>query len=125
MKEALLDSLQVQMDKCTNEQFWAVASLTAADGFFITQRKDLAAVPHWVCMTLLTISMLYGARFIIHRHIAYYRLYNERAKLLQGEPDAPAFMKETANTRRFEALSGVTFYVGWVVAGYALCWYTA
>ena len=125
MKEAILQCLQQQMDKCTNEQFWAVTSLTAADGFFIIQRKDLAVVPTWLCMTLLTISMFYGVRFIIHRHIAFFRLFNAKAKLLQGEPDAPAFMTETANMRRFEELSGVIFYVGWVVAGYALCWFAA
>lgn len=111
------------MDKCTNEQFWAVASLTAADAFFASQKNTFTTAPHWLCMTLLTLATVYGVSFIIHRHLAYFQIYNARATLLQGEPHAPAFMTQIAPMYSIRVLSGVLFYIGWVIAGYVMCWY--
>jgi len=39
MKHTILSILQQRMDKCTNEQWWAVAALTAADAFIVTRHE--------------------------------------------------------------------------------------
>jgi hypothetical protein len=122
MKDTLIEVMQAQMDKCTNEQFWAVASVTAADGFFVTQRKDLAAVPSWLALGMLGVATTYSIYFVIHRHVAYYRLHNARCDLLRDETRIPFFMKRRANPRHPKELSGCcSSRGGWCLATSFAC----
>jgi hypothetical protein len=126
MKDIIIPLLQQRMDKCTNEQFWAVAVLSAADAFFISEGQGrLAAIPTWLALAMLTLGTAYGVLFIIDRHRAYYRNRDAMAKLLEGEPDVPDFMRGPSKLRTFTALSGVSFYVGCVIVGYVLCLFVA
>jgi hypothetical protein len=112
------------MDKCTNEQFWAVASLTAADGFVITSHKDiLERTPSWLVLTAITVATIYGIWFVIQRHFGYYRNRKAMASLLTHERDVPEFLKREPNLCSLNSLSGVVFFVGWIVAGCILCYF--
>ena len=124
MKPTIIPLLQQRMDKCTTEQFWAVAALTAADGFAITSAKSIvAAVTRCSVLFVLTIAVVWGVLFIIGRHRAYYKNRAAMVTLLQGEQDVPDFLKTPADPWSFNSLSGVVFYVGWVVLGCILCYY--
>ena len=122
MKATMISLLQQRMDKCTNEQFWAVASLTAADAFIVTAGKNVwSKIPYPFLLGAITLVTAYGIYFIIHRHFAFYRNRTAIALLLADDPDAPDFLKTEPNLRTFNSLSGVAFYVVWVGLGYAMC----
>jgi hypothetical protein len=114
MKETIITLLQQRMDKCTTEQFWAVASLTAADGFVIQSDK----VSSGIALVAITIDTIYGVFFIFDRHFAFYRNRKLMGSLFKDERDAPDFLKTEPNPFRFYSLSGVLFYLLWVVLGY-------
>jgi hypothetical protein len=63
--------------------------------------------------------------FVIHRHVAYYRLHNARADLLRDETRIPIFVKRRASARHPKELSGVMFFTGWLVFGFVICLYAA
>jgi len=73
------------MHKCTTEQFWAVASLTAADGFVIQSDK----VSSGIALVAITIATIYGVFFIFDRHFAFYRNRKSMGSLFKDERDAP------------------------------------
>lgn len=105
------------MDKCTNEQFWAVATLSGMNGFALAQHKKLLGlVPVWALLAFVTIATAYGVWFIIGRHRTYYFYRKELANLLQDENVAPEFLKKVPPAWRPNTLSGVVFYIGWVVS---------
>ena len=122
MKDTILSILQQRMDKCTNEQFWAVASLTAIDGFFISERADsrFAFSDYWSIVTVV-FSALYGVWFVWRRHWGYYDYRDDMAKLLKNEKEAPEFMKMTSKRWTLGALSGVVFYIVFILLGASGC----
>jgi len=104
------------------EQFWAVASLTAADGFVISSWKEkTAAIPSWLILVAIAGATTYGASFIIGRHSAYYHNRRELARLLSNVDIAPENLRRMPNMKSFNSLSGVIFYVGWIALGCILC----
>ena len=116
MKEAIVNVLQQRMNKCTSEQFWAVATLTGFNAFIISQKEDiLAALPSWGVLVAVGLATAWGVYYIIHRHIGYYFLCGELAELLKNEPGIPAFLKTCPNKWRGPSLTGVIFYAGWVL----------
>jgi hypothetical protein len=118
MKSVIIPLLQQRMDKCTTEQFWAVAALLASDGFIIDKRDALiAALPWWVLLVFVTIASAYGIWFIIQRHIGYYRYRDDLAVLVAREPDVPEFLRHEPRRHSLNTLSGVTFYVVAVLMG--------
>lgn len=124
MKDTIVPLLQQRMDKCTNEQFWAVASLTAADGFVVATHRDIAErIPPWFVLGAITTATIYGIWFVIQRHFAYYRNRKAMASLLAHEQDVPEFLKHKPNLCSINSLSGVVFYVSWIVAGCVLCYF--
>ncbi len=125
MKEALLGLLQQRADKCTTEQFWAVATLSGMNAFVIAQKKDLlTALPAWAVILIITVPTIYGTYYVIHRHTSYYVYRAALAKLLQNEADAPAFLKKCPPTWKGKSLSGVVFYVMWIVGLWAVSFVT-
>ena len=122
MKDTLIILLQQRMDKCTTEQFWAVASLTTADGFVINCWSQITeSVPAWMILGAITWATMYGAIFIISRHIAYYHNRRELARLLADVDIAPANLKRMPSLRSYNSLSGVVFYVSWILLGCFFC----
>ncbi|MCH7539653.1 MAG: hypothetical protein IH999_04535 [Proteobacteria bacterium] len=119
MKSTLVSILQQRMDKCTTEQFWAVGILTALNGVLILQHEDLvSSLPAVVIAAASTIATLYGAVFIVHRHKAYYSISGEQAALLQDSTEAPEFLRTVRLPWKRSALTGVVFYVGWIVSSW-------
>jgi hypothetical protein len=117
MKKTLVSVLQQRMDKCTSEQFWASSTLTAVNGFLILEKDQfLAVVPAWLILTALAIATGYGVFFIIHRHVAYFSIQNSLIDLLQGEKEIPEVFREKVSPWHISMLTGVTFYVSWIVA---------
>lgn len=124
MKKTLIVVLQQRMDKCTSEQFWACTTLTGLNGFLLLQGDLVLTFPPgmwWVC-SLLVILTGYAIFFIIHRHISYYKLQNCFISLLEEEKALPElFTTPDQQTvlqrflRSILALSGVMFYVFWVL----------
>ena len=121
MKAAIINLLQQWADKCTAEQFWAVATLTGMNAFVITQKRDLLDVsPAWAVIAVVTILTIYGTYYVIHRHVSYYFFRAELAKLLGDEEEAPEFLKKCPPVWKGSSLSGVVFYVVWIVSLWVL-----
>jgi hypothetical protein len=127
MKEAIVSLLQQRMDKCTTEQFWAVAILTGSDVFIITQAQNLAVkICYGILLVGISVATVWGVGFIIERHCGWYRSRVALASLLQNEPDVPRGLKTSPNFWDWKSLVfGVGFYVVWVLAGCVLCYLTA
>lgn len=103
------------MDKCTNEQFWAVATISGMDGFALTEGKTLiATLPNWALAFLVSVATAYAVWFVIQRHQGYYFYRSQLVALLTDEKDVPSFLR-TPPRSKSNILSGVTFYVGWVI----------
>jgi hypothetical protein len=119
MKETLAGIIQQRMDKCTVEQFWAVAALTGMQGFVITQKALLLeSLPAFVIIFVTVVATLYVLGFVCMRH-AIYRIYDaEFARLLADDADAPPFLKPgpVSWKRKVVFLSGVLFYSVWCFA---------
>jgi lysylphosphatidylglycerol synthetase-like protein (DUF2156 family) len=122
MKSVIVPLLQQRMDKCTTEQFWAVAALLAADGFIVDKRAVLvAALPRWLLLVFVTVAGAYGVWFIVQRHIGYYRYRDDLAVLLAPEKDVPEFLRHEPRPHSLNRFSGVTFYVLAVLIGSVTC----
>src|SRR5437764_14677141 len=94
MKSVIVPILQQRMDKCTSEQFWAVAALLAADAFVVDKRSVLlAAFPRWALLLFVCAATAYAIWFIIQRHVGYYRYRDDLAVLLAHEQDVPEFLQ--------------------------------
>ena len=127
MKATMISILQQRMDKCTTEQFWAVAILTATDVFIVTQAQNPAAkVPYCALLTAITIATVWGVFFIWERHCGWFRNRVDLASLLQNEADLPERLKRFPKFWSFKSLVfGVGFYIAWVLSGCVLCYFAA
>src|SRR5438128_2588669 len=97
-KDTLISNLQQRMDKCTNEQFWAVAAMIAFYAALIARASALPTeIPKWLVAVVLSATAFYAAFFVIHRHKAYYSYRKDFAELLTDCSVAPQFMKKMRN----------------------------
>ena len=120
MKKTIATILQARMDKCTNEQFWAVATLSGMNGFVLIQLDIFVIViPNWVLIFFITLVTTYGVWFIIQRHQRYYFLRRELAYLLKKEKGIPRFLRKAPIKNSLNKFSGVVFYTGWVISIWA------
>ena len=118
MKTTIVILLQQRMDKCTNEQFWAVAATTGMNAFLLSQKTTISSCINTTAMFIvLAVVTIYAISFIINRHIGYYQNRNVMQALLENESDVPNSMKLQLNPWSWKQLSGVVFYVSWVVLG--------
>jgi hypothetical protein len=121
MKETIVSLLQQRMDKCTTEQFWAVATLTGMSAFLITQARVLSAILHpRYLLLMVTIATAYGTYFVIHRHQAYYFFQSLQADMIREDDNVPDYLKDPHPAWKGGSLSGVVFYVGWIIGVWAL-----
>lgn len=72
---------QTRKDKCTTEQFWAVATILGINAFLLTQRSDLSFVPAWVVVVHSAVISFYAAWFVIDRAIAYRKIDTGKREL--------------------------------------------
>jgi hypothetical protein len=118
MKTTILILLQQRMDKCTNEQFWAVAATTGMNAFLLSQKTTISlCINTTAIFIVLAVVTIYAISFIINRHIGYYQNSNDMQTLLENESDVPDSMKLQLNPWSWKQLSGVVFYISWVVLG--------
>jgi hypothetical protein len=118
MKTTIVMLLQQRMDKCTNEQFWAVAATTGMNAFLLSQKTTISScINTTALLIILAVVTIYAIFFIINRHIGYYQNWNAMQNFLENESDVPNFMKLQLNPRSWKQLSGVVFYISWVVLG--------
>jgi hypothetical protein len=122
IKAAMIALLQQRMDKCTTEQFWTVATLTAADAFLLTKGQELET--HFsYSFIILALAFLtgWGMWIIINRHRYYYLNQCDLKSLLRNEKDIPYYLNQLPeSTWKGDALSGVVFYLLWVVFGFLM-----
>lgn len=130
LKKTLIDLLQKRMDKCTNEQFWAVATLSALDAFVLTHHKLLLmTLALWVPLLLVTAPAAYACWFIIQRHRGYYFYRHQLSELLRDEEGIPGFLVGPSPRSRVNTYSGIAFYLG-IVLSFWMCvvgvlWYAS
>jgi hypothetical protein len=118
--DAFLAVLQTRMDKCTNEQFWAVATISALNAASITNANDFAAVPKWIVAIALSAGAFYALYFVIDRHRAYYDFRKDFSVIAERSPAAPPFMREVRSAWELARMSGLLFYSFAILGGYAL-----
>jgi len=114
--DSTLSYLAECAQKCTSEQHWAVAAVTAVDAAFVAGAERLA-FPLWLSL-LASIVAVVGAvlaiRFVLMRHDAYYYYRDAIAALLEGAR-VPAALREPAPRDTPEARSGVRLYCSWII----------
>jgi hypothetical protein len=113
MKNTLIQIYQQRMDKCTTEQFWAVALLAAMCGFILLQKKSLFMIPHFLVGTAVIIVTIAAALYIYSRHKIYVYYDNHFLNLVNDEEPYKEFRLLHKNniSKRAAVLSGVVFYL--------------
>lgn len=106
MDDSFINIYQTRMDKCTREQFWAVALLSSMNGFVIIQKDVLISV---LCPVHIVIGIIFAtlicAAFIISRHFIYLH-YDKLIKPIIGSK-----IKLKSITKNTAMLSGVFLYI--------------
>jgi hypothetical protein len=114
--DSTLSYLAECAQKCTSEQHWAVASVTAVDAAFVTGAERLA-FPFWVSLlaTLVAVvAAILAVRFVRMRHDAYY-FYRDAIAALLVDARVPPALREPAPRDTPEARSGVRLYCSWII----------
>jgi hypothetical protein len=62
---------QIRKDKCTTEQFWAVATILGVNAFLLIQQANLTFAAHWVIILHSAFISFYATWFVIDRAKAY------------------------------------------------------
>lgn len=116
MKDSIVTLLQDRMGKCTTEQFWAVATISGMNAFVVTEKDKLIAIaPLWLTVLIITLATAYGCWFTVQRHMKYYFYRKELATYLKDEKHIPGFLKHVPAQHSYNTLSGVSFYIGWMI----------
>ena len=103
------------MDKCTTEQFWAVAVITGLCALVVTQKSSLVnAIPIWVILTTFVIIACYGVFYVLDRHMTYHRNAQDLVSLIQDFPDCPERMKRVPDPLKLRSFTGSAFYLLWI-----------
>src|SRR5205809_41108 len=120
----VLNHLGTCAEKCTAEQHWVVASVTAVDAAIIAgaEHLEFCICVRLFATILLIIGLVCGVWFIRLRHNAYYFYRDAMANMLKDEEYLPRELREPANRGTKEALSGLVVYSLWIVltSGFAL-----
>jgi hypothetical protein len=116
VEETLINWIQTRMDKCTSEQFWAVAAITGLNYFLVSQSSIIqkSELHNYVIVALVLLSP-YGIYFVVHRHVSWFRLECELRKLLKDKTIAPKMLTKEIHWWSFTCLSGVLFYTVWIL----------
>jgi hypothetical protein len=114
--DSALSYLAACAEKCTAEQHWVVASVTAIDAAFVAAAEHLPFATWLTAFAtfILLVALASGVYFIRLRHKAYY-FYRDAIATLLKEKDVPTVLKEPANKNTREARSGVRLYYLWII----------
>jgi hypothetical protein len=112
LKAALIGLLQRRMDKCTTEQFWAVAAVTGLGAFAVLNHGRIVAVyPKGLALATIAFFTLYSVAFIWSRHWHYYDHARELAIQLRGHAGVPDYIATPPEWNQRGSLWGVVFYM--------------
>lgn len=124
MKEALLGILQQRMDKCTVEQFWAVAIISALDAFVLGKPDSLRDLPSIAVAGAVVWTTAVGIWYLISRHREYYRSRAAISVLILEVEEAPDFLKESLSPVNPRTWLGTGFYISWIILGLGVVLWT-
>lgn len=117
MEDKIIDLLQERMNKCMNDQFWAVAAVSAQNAFLITQKEVLlSALPVAAYVVALLAATSYALYYVWHRHKEYYKAKNDiAARLKKKKAPPPKFMDRKSHPWEWRSLVGLTFCSFWIL----------
>lgn len=116
MRAEIVSILQTRMDKCTTEQFWAVAAVTALNAYLLSEKHTISSsFPVWAVLGIVIAVAGYAIYFVVNRHIAYVTLGNGLADLLAEDESLPAFLREHHHPWKGHSVSGLVFYCGGIL----------
>src|SRR6266849_4432170 len=109
--------LQAYAEKCTAEQHWVVAAVTAADGAFVAAAEHLqfSSCIRVFAATVLIVALLAGVWLVWLRHSAYFFYRDEIAKMLETKDYLASQLRKPATRTTPGALSGAVIYSLWVI----------
>jgi hypothetical protein len=113
MKDQLLQLYQQRLDKCTTEQFWAVALLGTLCGFVLLHRDAFSPVPLPLVGVAVAFTALVAAAYVYTRHRIYLFYDGLLVDLLREEGLGAGLLhpRDRSRTKQAALLSGVLFYL--------------
>lgn len=123
MEKALVQIIKQSMDKCTVEQFWAVAITIGINSFLISNVKDFIDDKIFLVAILIfsTLLTFYAVFFIFHRSRAHVKHANILYQIIKSSNELTADIKDFFKTSgKFKAsdFSGSGFYSAIVLCIY-------
>jgi drug/metabolite transporter (DMT)-like permease len=116
MRAEIVGILQTRMDKCTTEQFWAVAAVATLNAYLLSGKDAIrSSFPVWAVLVIVIAVAGYAIYFVVNRHTAYVTLGNGLADLLADDESLPAFLRERHDPWKSHSLSGFVFYCGGIL----------
>lgn len=95
MKNTLIDIFQRRMDRCQNEQLWAVAAYAGACAFVISENGTfVAGIGRATVLWSLGIAGTVTFAFVVERKYEYYGYRNDMARVMTDVAEAPEYMKK-------------------------------
>lgn len=120
LKDTFADILHVRMQKCTSEQFWAVATVSGMQAFAMLESPRLLEILlRWLIIFALTLVTAYAVSYIFHRHVVYYRR-RQLVALIADEEQVPPELQTCRSPWSPRALMGCGFYAGWLILLWAM-----
>ncbi len=115
VEETLINLIQARMDKCTTEQFWVTGAITGMAVALISESLNgpLESYPLIVIGVQIFLA-IWGVYFVIYRHWSFYNLEKKQA-VLAKKVGAESYIERNGSLWRGHSLSGVGFYVLWIV----------
>jgi hypothetical protein len=109
--------LQACAEKCTAEQHWVVAAVTAADGAFIAAAEHVQLGPctRLFAAVILIVALIAGVWLVWLRHSAYFFYRDAIAKMLEDKHYLPSDLRKPAARNTAAALSGALIYSLWII----------
>jgi hypothetical protein len=112
MKDTLVEISQQRMDRCQNEQMWALAAYAATCAFVISEKDTfLEGLARGTLLIGLGIAGAAAFAFVLERKCEYYGYRNDMASLLKGEADAPDYMKKKKNPLCWNGVIWIAVFV--------------
>jgi hypothetical protein len=109
--------LQACAEKCTAEQHWVVASVTAVDAAFVAaaEHAQFGLCMRLFAATILIVALVAGLCLVWLRHCAYFFYRDAIAKMLETKHYLPSELREPATRNTLSGLSGALIYSLWII----------